>query len=197
MIKKILSLLSATAFLITGMTACGTQTNNILPLENTQSQQTQISSVNRNISSYSDDVKLFVANASKLGVKLTDEQLRTISIQRHVAPNGKWASRPAENLTAEQNLDVHFRKHKAEFNIKTKEDYLQRAVAFQKKTGSTVTYYFDITSFAKGYQSNVVKFDSKTREFGAKKPNGEITTYYTNDTPAAKRFIVVPEDFNF
>jgi len=141
-------------------------------------------------------VQDFVQKVGKLGQKLSEEELREISAQRHVVPNGKFAPRPAMNLSEKQNLDIHFQKHGKEFkNINSAEDYLQSAIRFHLKKGPTVSYYFDITSFEKGYQSNVVKHDTQTMEFSAMRSDGAITTYYTNNGVSPKRFVPVPEDF--
>lgn len=177
------------------LSACGT---NIDSFSNAPFETVQISSVEHGPVNNSAVIENFVKNVTKMGVSLNDGQLKEISIQRHVSPSGLWASRPALNLSAEQNLNIHFNKHKFEFKgIVTPAQYLQRAIEFQNRQSPSVTYYFDITSFDKGYQSNVVKHDAKTGEFGAMRDNGDITTYYTSDIPSNKRFIVVPEDFSF
>ncbi|MFN8576144.1 MAG: hypothetical protein U0354_04745 [Candidatus Sericytochromatia bacterium] len=188
MFKKLFTLIGVSLLTLTG---CGTETDSI---------STSVSS--QNISTFSDSyperTQVFVNNVSKLGVKLQPEQLKTISLQRHLKTSGKFASRPDANLTSEQNLQVHFDKHKKEFpNVKTKEQYLQSAIDFHNRKSPTIKYYFDTTSFSKGYQSNVVKYDSKTHELSALRSDGDITTYYTSDDPSPKRFVVVEEEFTF
>ncbi|MBC7475441.1 MAG: hypothetical protein H7263_14215 [Candidatus Sericytochromatia bacterium] len=198
MTKKLISLIGSAILALSTLTACGSQTDLNAPID--LNQQSSISSAKNNLTAgtYTTVVQDFVAKAAKMGVKLTDDQIKLISTQRHVLPNGQWAARPAENLTSAQNLDVHFHKHGVpEFHLASADQYLQAAIEFQKYQGSEVSYYFDVTSFSKGYQSNVVKFNSKTHGFGAMKATGEITTYYTNNQPAANRFIPVPADFNF
>ncbi len=176
------------------LAACGTNTGTF---SNSPIETAQINAFDRGPINSTAVIEMFLQNASKLGVRLNDNELKEIDIQRHVQPSGFWAARPAMNLTAEQNLNIHFIKHKNEFKgINSAAQYLQRALEFQRRQTPSITYFFDITSFDKGYQSNVVKFDARTHEFGALKSNGDITTYYTNDMPSPKRFIVVPEDFS-
>ena len=197
MLKKILTGLSMTSLLF--VNACSSEepvlNQNILP------QTTNIQSVSNEQNATdvnAPEIRVFVSNVAKLGVNLSPEQLRIISQQRHLTPSGNFASRPLENLTAEQNLSVHFNKHRKEFkNINNKEQYLQSAVDFHNRKSPSITYYFDTTSFAKKYQSNVIKFDAKTHELSAMRLGGDITTYYTSDTPSLKRFVPVPEDFYF
>ncbi len=137
----------------------------------------------------------FVKEVAARGVKLTDAQLELISKGRSVLPNGTFAARPAANLTSEQNLKVHFEKHGHEFSpaVATQEEYLQRAmdVATGKRGG--IVYYFDTTSFKKGYQSQVVRWNVKSKEFTALRPDGAVTTYYLNYKLASNRFVVVPQ----
>ncbi|MFN8674351.1 MAG: hypothetical protein U0457_19990 [Candidatus Sericytochromatia bacterium] len=142
------------------------------------------------------EIKTFLSDISKMGVKLSDDQMRIISKQRHTKPNGLFAPRPALNLTAEQNLNTHFDKHKSQFPaIKTKDEYLKTAIAYLNNNSPTAKYYFDVTSFAKGYQSNVVKWDSKTNELSAVREDGAVTTYYRDNKMDPKRFVVVPAEF--
>lgn len=136
----------------------------------------------------------FIKAASERGVKLTVQQLQIISAGRSTQPTGEFASRPAVNLTAEQNLTVHFQKHGNEFNppIKSADEYRQNAVDLAAGRRGAIKYYFDTTSFDKGYQSNVVRWNPQTKEMTAVRPDGAVTTYYRNFSLAAKRFIVVP-----
>ena len=137
----------------------------------------------------------FVKAVASLGVKLTDQQLEQISKGRSVQPNGTFAARPAANLTAEQNLKVHFEKHGHEFSprIATQEEYLQRAMDLASGKRGNIVYYFDTTSFSKGYQSQVVRWNPQTKEFTALRPDGAVTTLYLNYKLAGKRFVVVPQ----
>lgn len=136
----------------------------------------------------------FVKAVSALGLKLNDAQLETIAANRTAKPNGEWAPRPAENLTAEQNLTVHFRKHGAEFSpkIPSAEAYLAQAMDLAEGKRGAIKYYFDITSFKKGYQSCIVRWNSSTTELTALRPDGAMTTYYRDNRLDAKRFVVVP-----
>lgn len=136
----------------------------------------------------------FVQAVAALGVTLTDDQLAIISADRAVTPNGQWAPRPAANLTADQNLQVHFLKHGAQFHpaIPTAQAYLAQAMALAVGQRGPIQYYFDTTSFAKGYQSCVVRWNSASQEMTALRPDGAITTYYLNNTLEANRFVVVP-----
>lgn len=136
----------------------------------------------------------FLKAVSDRGVKLTVQQLQIISAGRSVQPNGEFASRPAANLTAEQNLDVHFKKHGHEFTppITSAEQYRQQAVDLAAGKRGTIKFLFDTTSFDKGYQSNVVRWNPQTKEMTAVRPDGAVTTYYRNFNLSAKRFIVVP-----
>ena len=137
----------------------------------------------------------FVKEVAARGVKLTDAQLELISKGRNVMPDGTFAPRPAANLTSEQNLKVHFEKHAHEFspNIKSQEEYLQRAMDLAAGKRGDIMYFFDTTSFSKGYQSQVVRWNPKTKEFTALRPDGAVTTYYLNYRLAGKRFVVVPK----
>ncbi len=189
MIKKIFALIGVSLFALTG---CGTQTDNV----NLASDQQQNISTFSTDSDISEKAQVFANNVAKLGVKLSKEQLNIINIQRHLKTTGKFASRPAEKLTSEQNLNVHFNKHKKEFpSVKTAQDYINSAINFHNRNDQNTHYYFDTTSFTKGYQSNVVKYDNKTHELSALRTDGDITTYYTSNQPSAKRFVLVPEDF--
>lgn len=137
----------------------------------------------------------FVKEVAARGVKLTDAQLELISKGRNVLPDGTFAARPAANLTADQNLKVHFEKHGHEFspNIQSQEEYLQRAMDLAAGKRGDIMYFFDTTSFSKGYQSQVVRWNPKTKEFTALRPDGAVTTYYLNYKLAGKRFVVVPK----
>jgi hypothetical protein len=177
------------------LTACGTDTDS---LTGSFPETASISSLDRGQLNSDAVIENFVKNATRLGIRLNDGQLKEISVQRHATPSGIWASRPALNLTSEQNLNTHFLKHRMEFKgINSPAQYLQKAIEFQNRQSPSITYYFDTTSFDKGYQSNVVKHDARTGELGAMKSNGDITTYYTSDIPSSKRFIPVSEDFSF
>jgi hypothetical protein len=136
----------------------------------------------------------FVQAVSSLGVKLTDAQLSVISANRSAKPSGTMAPRPAANLTSEQNLRVHFLKHGGEFHpaFATAEEYLAQAVALAEGKRGPVEYYFDITSFKKGYQSNVVLWNSSTKELTAMRPDGATTTFYHDPSLKPNRFVVVP-----
>jgi hypothetical protein len=143
-------------------------------------------------------VEKFKKDVYNFGIKLTDEQLRTISTQINIKPSGRFASRPAHNLSAEENLDIHFKKHYKEFNnINSKEEYLKRAVEFLNNNSPTAKRYFDTQSFEKGYQSNVIKYDSKTFELSAMRSDGDVTTYYISKKLPANRFVEIPSGFVF
>jgi hypothetical protein len=137
----------------------------------------------------------FTKAVAALGVKLTEDQLATISANRSAKPNGKWAPRPAVNLTAEQNLTVHFKKHGYQFNpqIPTEEAYLAQAISLANGERGKIQYYFDINSFKKGYQSNVVIWNSTSKELTAMRPDGAMTTYYRDPNLQASRFVIVPQ----
>ncbi|MNX88082.1 hypothetical protein D3C86_1200400 [compost metagenome] len=128
-------------------------------------------------------------------MKLTDEQLDIISKSRNMTPNGLFASRPAANLTAEQNLETHFVKHGHEFNpkITSAAQYLQQATDLAAGKRGDLKFYFDTTSFAKGYQSNVVRWNPQTKEMTAVRPDGAVTTYYLNFSLKSNRFVIVPK----
>lgn len=136
----------------------------------------------------------FVRACAALGVKLTSDQLATISADRAVQPNGAWAPRPADNLTADQNLQVHFLKHGSQFHPApaTPQAYLAQAMALAEGRRGPIQYYFDTTSFAKGYQSHVVIWNAQSQEMTAMREDGAMTTYYLNNSLAANRFVVVP-----
>lgn len=136
----------------------------------------------------------FIQAAAQRGVKLTEQQLEIIAVGRSKQPSGEFASRPAANLTSEQNLEVHFNKHGQEFNppIESADEYRQHAVDLAAGRRGEIKFYFDTTSFAKGYQSNVVRWNPQTKEMTAVRPDGAVTTYYRNFSLQPKRFIVVP-----
>lgn len=136
----------------------------------------------------------FIREVKARGVTLSEAQLTMIAQGRKVQPNGVFAPRPAANLTAEQNLKVHFEKHAHEFSpaIASAEEYLQRAIDLAAGRRGQIVYYFDTTSFKKGYQSQVVRWNPKTKEFTALRPDGAVTTYYRNFRLASKRFVEVP-----
>jgi hypothetical protein len=135
----------------------------------------------------------FVAAAKAKGAKLTDAQLAEIQAERQVVPNGTWAPRPAEHLSAAENLDVHFRKHGHEFRpaLQSEADYMAQGNAAATGKRGAVRYFFDTTSYQKGYQSHVVRWVPTTRDFTAFKADGSETTYYQN-VPKPNRFIEVP-----
>ncbi|MDB5098511.1 MAG: hypothetical protein JWM80_2932 [Cyanobacteria bacterium RYN_339] len=135
----------------------------------------------------------FVAAAKSKGVKLTDADLAVIQAERQVTPNGTWAPRPAENLTAEANLDVHFKKHGHEFHpaVTSAPAYQTQGNAAGMGKRGTVRFFFDTTSFQKGYQSHVIRWVPTTHDFTAFRADGAETTYYQND-PKPTRFIEVP-----
>jgi hypothetical protein len=135
----------------------------------------------------------FIAEAKAKGVKLTEAQLEEIQAERNVVPNGTFAPRPAEKLTAEQNLDVHWRKHGHEFKpaLTTAADYLAQANAAGSGKRGAVRFFFDTTSYQKGYQSHVVRWVPATNDFTAFRKDGSQTTYYQSK-PKVGRFIEVP-----
>lgn len=136
----------------------------------------------------------FIKAVATRGVKLTDVQIETIRISRTIKPNGEFAPRPAENLTAQQNLDVHFRKHGNEFSPKlpSADAYKAQAIELAEGKRGTIKFLFDITSFKKGYQSCIVRWNPSTTELTALRPDGALTTYYHDDRMDSKRFVVVP-----
>ncbi|GEM_PF-2180199 len=137
----------------------------------------------------------FIKEVAARGLKLTDAQLAVIAAGRSVQPSGVFAERPAHKLTAEQNLDIHFKKHGHEFKpaISSAPEYLQHAMDLASGKRGTLTFYFDTQSFSKGYQSNVVRWNQQTKEMTALRPDGAVTTLYLNFKLASKRFVVVPQ----
>lgn len=135
----------------------------------------------------------FAKAVAAKGINLTDEQLDEIQAERNVKPSGQWAPRPAANLTAAQNLTVHFLKHGHEFRpaIPTEQAYLAQGNAAGSGERGTVRFFFDTTSFAKGYQTHVVRWVPTTHDFTAFRTDGAETTYYEND-PQPSRFVEVP-----
>lgn len=136
----------------------------------------------------------FVAAVKADGISLTPAQLQEIAAERRARPDGQWAARPALNLTAEQNLEVHFNKHASQFHPSpaSPEAYLQQAMACANGERGTVHYYFDITSFTKGYQTHVVRWNPETKEFCAVRTDGAMTTYYIDYNVKPSRFVEVP-----
>ena len=135
----------------------------------------------------------FVAAVRAKGVKLTEANLAEIQAERRVVPSGLWAPRPAENLSAQQNLDVHFKKHGAEFKpaMPSAEAYMQQGNDAGAGKRGEVRFFFDTTSYQKGYQTHVVRWVPKTLDFTAFRTDGAETTYYRS-VPKAGRFIEVP-----
>lgn len=191
--KKIL----ATLGLISVFALAGCSRGDLTDVQLESVDATQIKSVSNAPVVNQQVVSKFTADVAVFGVKLTPDQLKLISLQRHLKTTGIFASRPAEHLTSDQNLLVHFNKHKSQFpGVTTKEAYLASAKNYLDNN-TTAVYYFDTTSFAKGYQSNVVKHDAKTMELSAVRSNGDITTYYKDNKMDPKRFVVVPADFYY
>lgn len=136
----------------------------------------------------------FLAELKKRSIKLSASQIATLVKERHLKPTGEFAARPAANLSAEQNLDVHFKKHGHEFSpqIPTAEAYVDQAIAAATGERGQVRYFFDTTSFKKGYQSHIVRWVPTTKDFTAFREDGAMTTYYRNFKLASSRFIEVP-----
>lgn len=134
----------------------------------------------------------FIAAAKAKGVSLTDAQVELIRAEFRAVPNGRFAARPAMNLSAQQNLDVHFQKHGHEFKpaIASAEAYVAQGNAAATGKRGAVRFFFDTTSFQKGYQSHVVRWVPATHDFTAFMADGSETTYYQND-PKPNRFIEV------
>lgn len=190
--KKILSTLGFVTLFV--LASCSRSDFNEAQLESQSVDVSQVKNV-PDVAFTTQAVQKFVSDVSELGVKLKQEELKTISTQRHLKTTGVFASRPAEHLSSEQNLSIHFNKHKGQFpNVKTKEEYLAAAKNYLDNN-TTAVYYFDTTSFAKKYQSNVIKYDKKTTELSAMRLNGDITTYYKDNKVDPKRFVVVPAEF--
>ncbi len=175
------------------------QDENKLTAQEQLSQIKSVSTLKYSVPKYDAKVSAsFEKQISAMGVKLSPEQFKLIALQRHLKPGGGFASRPAVNLTADQNLTVHFNKHKSQFpGINSKEDYLKSAISYLNNSSPTAQYYFDITSFSKGYQSNVVKWDSKTNELSAVRSNADVTTYYKDGKMNPSRFVIVPPEFDY
>jgi hypothetical protein len=135
----------------------------------------------------------FVASVKSKGVNLTPDQLAEIQAERAVKPNMTWAPRPAVNLTAAQNLTVHFLKHGHEFNPApaSEQDYMAQGNAAGSGGRGTVRFFFDTTSYTKGYQSHVVRWVQSTNDFTAFRTDGSETTYYQSQ-PQPGRFVEVP-----
>jgi hypothetical protein len=57
---------------------------------------------------------------------------------------------------------VHFKKHRLDVGRPfpaSPEEYMGRSIASAAGQRGTIEYYFDTTSFDKGYQSNVVRWN--------------------------------------
>lgn len=189
MIKTSVQTFSLAAVMTVGLVATGCGALSPLPAAR---MPLAPSALTRTYDAGSTVEKAFRAEVAKRGITLTDAQFAQIRTERGTVPNGTFASRPAANLTAEQNLQVHFLKHCKEFGIKTADDYLKAAVAHSSGAKGPINYYFDMTSFDKGYQTHVVRWNPKTREFGATRADGAVTTYYKNNSVESKRFVPVP-----
>jgi hypothetical protein len=96
-------------------------------------------------------------------------------------------------LTAEENALCHFLKHQYETGSQNPGDYLQKAQTFLNKPHSaSVKFYFTTDAAAKGYQTLVAKYDSSTGEFGGKKTDGTISTYYVRNAHQQGRGLPEP-----
>src|SRR5689334_20480845 len=109
--NKIHKLLGFGFICLLTVSACGTNSETF----NTLPETAQISAFERPPVNNNPVIQIFLKNVSRLGVQLGNNELKEISLQRHVPPSGLWASRPAMNLTSDQNLNVHFIKHRNEF----------------------------------------------------------------------------------
>ena len=140
------------------------------------------------------DRKSFIAAVARLGLKMTSEQVDLVARERAAAPSGEWAPRPAVNLSAEGNLEVHFQKHRRELvpQPTTADEYLARAMKHASGKGTPIVYLFDVQSFDKGYQSHVVRWSSKSHELSAMRVDGAMTTYYLDSKMSSTRFVEVP-----
>lgn len=184
--KQLFSALALSTMLLS-LSGCGLAGTGVVGSSNSQTTKA--------LSSEPTTKAEFVKTVASLGVKLTDAQLEIISKSRNTEPNGTFASRPAANLSAEQNLETHFVKHGHEFNpkITSAEQYLKQATDLAAGKRGDLKFYFDITSFEKGYQSNVVRWNVKTKEMTAVRPDGAVTTYYLNFNLKPSRFVLVPK----
>jgi hypothetical protein len=96
-------------------------------------------------------------------------------------------------LTAEENALCHFVKHQYETGSQSPGDYLQKAQTFLNKPHSaSIKYYFTTDAAEKGYQTLVAKYDSSTGEFGGKKTDGSISTYYVRNSHQSGRGLPAP-----
>jgi hypothetical protein len=186
------SIALSTAALILGLTAgCGLAPQSVVA----GSRTTNVSALSKGGGAFVSpkSKEEFAAAAKAKGVKLSEEDLAMIQAERQVKPSGIWAPRPAEKLTAEQNLDVHFKKHGHEFRpaLTSAAAYMAQGNAAGNGERGTVRFFFDITSFDKGYQTHVVRWVPQTHDFMAFRTDGAETTYYQND-PQPNRFIEVP-----
>lgn len=136
--------------------------------------------------------KAFREELGRRNIRLSEDQIAIIRAERRAVPSGLFAPRPAANLTAEQNLEVHYQKHRKEFGHTSAEEYLREAIAHLAGRKGELQYFYDTTSFQKGYQTHVVRWNPQSKDFGAVKADGAITTYYKNFTINSKRFVPVP-----
>jgi hypothetical protein len=137
----------------------------------------------------------FVQAVAALGVQLQPADLTVLSKERAMVPNGQWAERPAANLTAAQNLQVHFLKHGSQFHPApaSPQAYLAQAIATAEGQRGTVSYLYDITSNAKGYQTHILRYVAASHELTCVRPtDGAITTYYIDNGLAPNRFVPIP-----
>lgn len=77
---------------------------------------------------------------------------------------------------SQQKLNNHWKDHKAEYNgdkkIKTKEDYLKRALSLlESKTGGNIVGHVD-------RHGNVIRYDKVTKDFAKGNPKRGVTTMY-------------------
>jgi hypothetical protein len=199
MLKRTFAL-SFVALLVTSTAGCGTN-----PQATSAGRNMAASSVQANGHFFKGGAKptigapaagaeaAFVSAVKSQGITLTPDQLAQIQAERAVKPNMTWAPRPAVNLTAAQNLTVHFLKHGHEFNpaLASEQAYMAQGNAAGTGGRGVVRFYFDTTSYTKGYQTHVVRWVPSTNDFTAFRTDGAETTYYQSQ-PQPGRFIEVP-----
>ena len=80
----------------------------------------------------------------------------------------------AIGFASDLELDGHFTKHKAEFGVVTKADYLAKALAFLNADRSKDTALYECVR-RNGY---ILRLHIGTNEFAIMTPAGIILTYY-------------------
>jgi len=125
--------------------------------------------------------------------RVSKENIELIVEFTRVKPTGKWIEFDGNN--PEQNLTLHFQKHRYDFNppFRTEEEYHNSAVKAAASNDPNYDYFFDLKYYNEGMVS-VVKWNAKSKELVVMRSDGRLATYFSDDRLASGRFIKIPKD---